>query len=428
MTAKRGVCLIRFDDQFGPGCLYSEGLDYSFAEKVSMKSHLSTLSLTSGSEIQKEDFVESVIPFLDEGYVAYSTFFFVKDESARGGRRALGIVALVDRSEQMSLYKSIPEISNSVRKIAEEIFKEGDPKGNLSDEVKDRLNELLKLETLPNALIDPTQSTDMVKNRVEKQQLQLKKEQQLFQKNINGKKPELIQLGGFEFLLERISKYMDRVIHALLKNERILVVGKEEEIIAVLSTLKEFLPHKKIYSNLWTIPLLDAEALFSQSANQTILHVLAIRDDVFYDIIEINKSEYSEELLSQCIDEKMTKLKDLPIKSKIVIDFNRGIVFGGVPNRFCEKLVDSINGCSNEKSKKLIERQIKYLLDRVNQITEIFLLNDKPDINRVTQFLSNASEGEVSLIISIIEDINQQLLEKIISFFSFHQLSLEVLF
>ena len=125
---KRGVCLVRFDEKLGPTCIYSENIDEKFLKKVAMKSHLSTLSLTSNSEIPQKDFFDSIIPLPDEEFIAYSTYFYIKDNSARGGNRAFGIILLADQSQQMFFYKSIPEISANVKEIAKEIIKAGPPK------------------------------------------------------------------------------------------------------------------------------------------------------------------------------------------------------------------------------------------------------------------------------------------------------------
>ena len=425
MTIKRGICLIRFDDQYGPGCLYSEGVDESFAEKVSMKSHLSTLSLTDGTDFTSEDFIESVIPFLDEGYVAFSTFFFVEDSTARGGKRPIGIVALVDRKEQMSFYKSIPEISAAIRKIAIELSEFGDPKDNLTDQVKTKLNSLLQPESLPQALIDNTSSTALVKKRIEEQQTLRKKE--IFS-NESSTENQLLNINKIEFLINRIPNDMDKVLLALLKNERILIIGKQEEIMTGLLALKEFLPHKKIYNNLWSIPLLDAEALFSQSKDKTILHVLALREDVFAELIDNDDASIGKEKLEQFIVQKMSVLDELPIASKVVIDLSNGYVYGGVGNNYCKKIVDSIKNISEEKALKLIQKQIKYLFDRVHYFTDFFLIDNSPEIQDIKRFMASASSGEISLIVSIIEDMNIQILEQIINYFSNHHLSLETFF
>ncbi|MHA1367571.1 MAG: hypothetical protein ACTSP5_14330 [Candidatus Heimdallarchaeota archaeon] len=324
MESKRGVCLISFDDIKGPDCVYSEGLDNNFAEKVSMKSHLSTLSLTSGDKkVTKEEFVESIIPFLDEGYVAYSTFFFIDDSTARGGKRTVGIVTLVDRSEQMALYKLIPEISLTVRNIANELFKSKMPLDNISDNIKDSLNSLLNIEELKVDFPKQDESTELIKKRFENQPLE--KQTVEFANRPNH---SLIE-GSFEFLIDKLPMCLDRIIHALLKNERILVIGRQDEIVLTLATLREFLPHKKLYSDIWTVPLLDAEALFSKTAEKITLHVLGIRDDSFYDVMDIGNGDiYEREPLAFCEDDLENNIKNLPVGSKVIIDFNQGQVIG----------------------------------------------------------------------------------------------------
>ncbi|MHA1124815.1 MAG: hypothetical protein ACTSSB_01770 [Candidatus Heimdallarchaeota archaeon] len=421
MEVKRGVCLISFDDIKGPDCVYSEGLDNNFAEKVSMKSHLSTLSLTTGKEITKEEFVESIIPFLDEGYVAYSTFFFIDDSTVRGGKRTVGIVTLVDRSEQMALYKLIPEISLTVRNIANEIFRSKTPLDNLSDSIKDSLNSLLNIENLKVDFPKQDESTELIKKRFENKPLEKETVE------ITHSNRSLLE-GSFEFLIDKIPTCLDRIIHALLKNERIIVIGRQDEIVLTLATLREFLPHKKLYSDIWTVPLLDAEALFSKTAEKTTLHVLGIRDDSFYDVLDIGNGDvHNREPLTYCENELENKVKSLSIGSKVIIDFNQGQVFGGISNHFCEKLLSTIQSKSYNDARILIEKQITYLLERINHLVDMFIY-DLPDKIDLESFVTNSSAGEISLMISIIEDTNPKLLEKILFTFAMYRISLEILF
>ncbi|MHA1243592.1 MAG: hypothetical protein ACTSP7_03355 [Candidatus Heimdallarchaeota archaeon] len=423
MESKRGVCLISFDDIKGPDCVYSEGLDNNFAEKVSMKSHLSTLSLTSGDKkVIKEEFVESIIPFLDEGYVAYSTFFFIDDSTARGGKRTVGIVTLVDRSEQMALYKLIPEISLTVRNIANELFKSKMPLDNISDNIKDSLNSLLNIEELKVDFPKQDESTELIKKRFENQPL----EKQTVE-IANRPNHSLIE-GSFEFLIDKLPMCLDRIIHALLKNERILVIGRQDEIVLTLATLREFLPHKKLYSDIWTVPLLDAEALFSKTAEKTTLHVLGIRDDSFYDVMDIGNGDiYEREPLAFCEDDLENNIKNLPVGSKVIIDFNQGQVIGGISNHFCSNLLLSIEHQSFDDARILIEKQITYLLERISQLIDMFIY-DLPDKMDLELFVDNSSAGEISLMVSIIEDTNPKLLEKILFTFAMYRISLEILF
>lgn len=385
-----------------------------------MKSHLSTLSLTTGTDIIHEDFVESVIPFIDEGYVAYSTFFFVDDETARGGKRTLGIVTLVDRSEQMALFKSIPNISTTVKEIANDLLLQGDPKDHLPDQIKHRLSQLLQLEVLDSSIRDPTDSTALIKQRIENDLTSSFSSSEEIT-NIKDQKAD------FEFLIRKIPTCMDRIIHALLKNERILVVGSKEEIGLTIATLREFLPHKETYSDPWSVPIIDAEALFSKSADDTIIHVLGILDDTFYELIDMEKYPISDSVLDYCVEDMMDSLQQLPISSKMVIDYTQGKIFGGVTNQFCLKLFKSIIGVNSSKAKQLISDQINHLIERVNQLSDLFLFS-LPAKDLVQQFLDNASDGEISLIVSIIEDVNPKLLSRVLNYFSENHLSLEVLF
>jgi len=410
---KRGVCLVRFDDKIGPDCVYHQGLDNNFAQKVCVKSHLSTMSLSSSQSFPEEDFIESVIPFLDEGYIAYSTFFFVEDISARGGKRTLGIVTLVDRTEQMFLFKSIPEISATVKEIASDLSQIGNPNGEITTHIKDKLNKLLSLEDLKVDFDSSIDSVELIKKRIAEEKIPIPQE-------IKDPSRSIILEGSFEFILSRIPIGLDRVIHALLKNERVLVFGQEDEITLTLATLRWFLPHKKIYNDLWTVPLLDAEALFSRSSDGTTLHVLGIHSNSFYEILQLDNAN------NEAFDTYYTQNKDSLIDSKVLINLDGGRVIGGISNRFCMKLIDSIKNQSFEHALVVIKEHIDYLLGRVNDL--IVLLLTEPDKAKLQQFINDSIEGEISLIMTIINETNSSLMNKIIITFSMYQLPIDVLF
>jgi hypothetical protein len=410
---KRGVCLVRFDDKLGPGCVYHQGLEDNFAQKVCVKSHLSTMSLSSSQKLPDEEFIESVIPFLDEGYIAYSTFFFVEDDSARGGKRTLGIVTLVDRTEQMFLFKSIPEISATVREIAIDFSQNCDPNGQLTIQIKDKLNQLLFLEELKVDFDSSIDSVELIKKRISEEKIAVPQE-------IKDPSMGSILEGSFEFILNRIPSGLDRVIHALLKNERILIFGQEDEIALSLATLRWFLPHKKVYNDLWTVPLLDAEALFSRSSDGTTLHALGIQSDSFYEILQLDNAN------RDTFEAYYTQNKDIPIDSKVMVNLDGGRVIGGITNRFCLKLLEAIKIQTFEKALETIKEHIDYLLGRVNDL--IVLLLTEPDKEKLEQFISDSIEGEISLIMTIINEATPSLMDKIIITFSTYHLPIDVLF
>ncbi|NHJ46466.1 MAG: hypothetical protein FK733_01640 [Asgard group archaeon] len=417
MTLRRGVCLVRFDDQLGPGCLYSSGLDNKFAQKVCMKSHLSTLSLSSQASVSTDDYVESVIPFVDEGFIAFSTFFFIKDDTARGGKRTLGIVTLVDRSQQLSLYKSIPELAATIRDIASDLAKLGDPKEKLSDQIIDKLNQLTNMESLSVNFDIGMESVELIKQRLAE-----------IEKTPEKTKPTSLDMdGNFEFLFEKIPDDLDKVIFALLKNERIVIVGEENAISLILATLKWFLPHKKLYNDLWTIPLVDAEALFSRSKESTTLHILGIQNQSFQELTESNQIVDDDVLIfNDEADQMKTSMKRMPLESKVVIDLNDGVIYSGISNRFCKRLLSTIKGKPYLQILEIISDHVDYLITRVSDLTELILGDVTSD--RMQLFVDSAIDGELSLIITIINETNPNLMNRIMEFFSKYQLPLEVLF
>ena len=416
MMERRGICFVRFDDKLGPTCIYSKNVEERLLKKVAMKSHLSTLSLTSDLDSTQKDFFDSIIPLPDEGYIAYSTYFFVKDNSARGGNRAFGIILLADQSQQMFFYKSIPEISANVKEIAKEIIKDGDPKRTLDIDTRHKLNELLDIENLQVEFVDSTGSLDLIKQRIRKEEpAQLL----TMSENLTADYHE----GSFDFLVQKMSTCLDRIIHALLSNERILVVGRHDEIIITLYTLKEFLPHRKIYNDPWMAPMADAEVLYSKTAEKLSLHILGIREESIYSDINYDERERTKQVLRYSSIDFSEFQRSFPISSKVVIDFYQGVVYGGVTNNFCVHLFESIKNTEYEDAKQIIKDKINYLIDKSNKLKDVFFDEENIKDNFI-QFLSGCMKGELSLLMKFIDDINPQLHQRISSYITLNKIPL----
>ncbi len=417
MTHKRGVCLVRFDDKKGPNCLYHKGLDDIFVQKVCIKSQISTLSLSSAESL-KEDYFESIIPFIDEGYVAYSNFFYIKDQTARGGKRPWGIVTLVDKTEQMYLYKSMPEISATVKKIASELIRNQNLDFNLSEQIKDSLNQLLHIEALEVNFDEGNESIRLIKERLDGE-LSLEK--------TGEPKPEsTIPEGSFEFLFTKIPKKLDRIIYALLKNERILLFGEKKDITLSLATLRWFLPHKKLYNDLWTVPLVDGEALFSRTTDSTNLHALGIHKESFLEIFK-DKDISNDKLISILdLNKELLNYDNENLESKVIVNLDTGSVLGGIANRFCQNLVDKIIDEHYERILEIISDYIDYLLGRVFDF--IILVMEEVEKDVIEQFITSSIEGEVSLIVSIINETNPVVMQLMLDLFSINKIPLDVLF
>ncbi|MBN1331017.1 MAG: hypothetical protein JXA54_16210 [Candidatus Heimdallarchaeota archaeon] len=418
MTYRRGVCLVRFDDKIGPNCLYQNGLDDLFVQKVCIKSQISTLSLSS-SESLKEEYIESIIPFLDEGFIAYSNFFYIKDQTARGGKRPWGIVTLVDKSEQMALYKNMPEISAIVKKIASELIKYQYNDINLSEQIKDKLNQLLKIENLVVNFDEDNDSVKLIKERIDTESFQ--------EEMVESNSDVIISEGSFEFLFSRIPINLDRIIFALLKNERVLIFGEEKDISLILATLRWFLPHKKLYNDLWTVPLVDGEALFSRTSDSTNLHALGIHKESFQELFDSDNKFKDENLESLVkVNQELFKYDTETLETKVIVDIDNGSVIGGISNRFCQNLVDKIINNSYDKILEIISDYIDYLLGRVFDF--IILILEEAEKELIEQFIENSIDGEVSLIVSIINETNPVVMQKLLEFFSKNEISLDVLF
>lgn len=415
LNNNRGVCFVRFDDNLGPCCIYSKDIDEDFQKKVVLKSHLSTLSLVANAKVSQKDFFDSIIPFPDENYIAYSTYFYIKDKSARGGNRTFGIVLIVEQSEQMNFYKSIPEISANAKHLAKKMIEVGDSSSKLHRNIKEDLEKLMDIENLQVEFADTTGSLDLIKQRISAEETSGKS---LFStETINDQ-----FIGSFDFLFQKMASSLDCIINTLLLNERILVVGRHDEIVMTMYTLREFLPHKRIYNDPMMIPMADAEVLYSKTEDTITLHILGLREESIYSIMTIDERERMESSLEYSNLDFTEFLGNFPITSKIVIDFYQGKVFGGESNSFCVNLLSEIKDKDFDESKRIIKTQINSLLENTNQIREIFLREDLIK-SEIDLFLENIREGEMQFILKIIEDVNPRLKDKILSYFSQEQLN-----
>ncbi len=171
---------------------------------------------------------------------------------------------------------------------------------------------------------------------------------------------------------------------------------------------------------MWTVPLLDAEALFSRSSDGTTLHVLGIQSDSFYEILQLDNAD------NNAFETYYSQNNNLPIDSKIMINLDGGRVIGGITNRFCLRLLEAIKNQSFDNALNIIKEHIDYLLGRVNDL--IVLLLTEPEKHKLEQFINDSIEGEISLIMTIINETNSSLMDKIMITFSTYQLPIDVLF
>jgi len=79
--------------------------------------------------------------------------------------------------------------------------------------------------------------------------------------------------------------------------------------------------------------------------------------------------------------------------------------------------LNEIKDLDFDESKQIIKTQINSLLEKTNQIREIFHGEEiKP--SEIDLVLENIGEGEIQFILKIIEDFNPKLKDKILSYFS----------
>jgi hypothetical protein len=116
----------------------------------------------------------------------------------------------------------------------------------------------------------------------------------------------------------------------------------------------------------------------------------------------------------------------MPLGSKVVVDLDAGEIFSGISNRFCLRLLNTIQGKPIALIKEIISDHVDYLISRVSDLTELILNNATQE--RIQLFIDSSLDGELSLIITIISETNPNLMNRIMILFAKYQLPLEVLF
>jgi len=315
-------------------------------------------------------------------------------------------------------YKSIPELSTAIKQIAQELIKSNITSDrDITSEIKEQMQKLLKLESLPLDFDSKNDSIQMIKERVLKEE-----KKHILEADLEDK---IISEGSFDFLFSKVPEGLEKVVFALLKNERVLVFGRKQEISLTLATLRWFLPHKKLYNDVWTVPLVDAEALFSRHEDSVTLHVLGIESSVYKDIFQQTSDTPIKQPHSSMETFQTEQPASLPFQNMVIINLDTGEVTGGLSNGFCKQLVQSINERTFDEVLKKISEQIEYLLERVFDL--IILVLDEADKPSFEQFIENAIEGEITLLTAIISDTNPHVFQKLLESFKKHKLPLEIL-
>ncbi|GAI92164.1 unnamed protein product, partial [marine sediment metagenome] len=126
------------------------------------------------------------------------------------------------------------------------------------------------------------------------------------------------------------------------------------------------------------------------------------------------------------VDQIKSSMKKMPLESKVVIDLNDGKVYSGISNRFCLRLLNTIKDKPYLQILEIISDHVDYLITRVSDLTELVLSDVTSE--RIQLFVDSSTDGELSLIITIINETNPNLMARIMDLFSKYQLPLEVLF
>ncbi|MEM2135446.1 MAG: hypothetical protein QW261_05270 [Candidatus Jordarchaeaceae archaeon] len=141
MFEKRGVCLSIFDEEAGPISVYFKGIEKAVANKIALKSMISSLSLS-----QEVDEGESIIPLQEERKSAFVFYFAIKDDKARGGVRIGTLSFVVEREDSELLYRFAPVLAEHSKRVVEDVKKYYVYRQPVPQVLVDSVNSMLSIE------------------------------------------------------------------------------------------------------------------------------------------------------------------------------------------------------------------------------------------------------------------------------------------
>jgi hypothetical protein len=143
---EQGLCLAIFDEEEGPTCIYSKGIDKAIAEKVAIKSMVGAMTFN-----QQVDDGESIIPLQEEQKNAFVFNFAIPDENARGGVRIGTLNFIVKRQDINALYRFAPVLSEHSKRIVQDIKKYYVYRQPLPQVLMDSVDSILSIQEFERA-------------------------------------------------------------------------------------------------------------------------------------------------------------------------------------------------------------------------------------------------------------------------------------
>ncbi|MHA1166640.1 MAG: hypothetical protein ACTSP4_10155 [Candidatus Hodarchaeales archaeon] len=292
---------------------------------------------------------DAVLPFPDIGKIAYVFLFGVK-RSNSGGRHTDCVASLsyaIDSSGQIELYKKIPFLKKQAKEIAGRLISEF----RFAGRDQKLSSDLERLVTSYGAELEfEALEKDLVDKKVKIREL---------------------KVGNFDFLYRTIKKGLDKVMHALIIEKPIIVVGSDKTTVSlIVGSLELLIPFRILKKVEWC----PENYIDPRNA----------------DIIGIDQKS-----------EKYYANKDV-----VIIRVDKGKAIGKEKSKYLSNLLKELHKIGDEQLiRKKIENEISSILSYTNELIEICNV-PSPSKEAIKELRDRVSSDVMDLILQISTNYN----------------------
>ncbi|MFW9992231.1 MAG: hypothetical protein ACFFD4_09315 [Candidatus Odinarchaeota archaeon] len=352
-----GVCFAAFDDRRGPVPVYTN-LESGLANKVAVKSIVSTLSAAQDSRHVEG---EAIIPFPDEGLVAFIYYCSLDQLTETGDNRVISLSFLTEAERVNMLYQTAPKLSSQARLISQMINSQYKYGSGLPQDLMTKLENWGASEDF--AALEAVAPVVPVKKEV-----------------------DIVSLFEFYPVQKSFRSYVDPVSYMLLSfllNMPLVLVGPDPKFLLEISTVLDKLFNLKELRIELCVPT-DPEEQKSWSHEIPRADIVCLAND------EYGRSYFSKDPVVIITTTQETKTPNH------LFDTNHL----KMANKWLEK---ARNYTDAEFSKKTVQLEVGSLIDKLDHVVSLAKSSRSSNMKEMQSILKS-NEDELSLVIEIIRN------------------------
>jgi len=169
--------------------------------------------------------------------------------------------------------------------------------------------------------------------------------------------------GSFKFLNKLIKKDLDKAILAILIGKPVVVTGDEVMTELAIASLEIFSPHRELKKVFWTNQIVNADLIGTQK------NIAKAYEDV------------------------------------VIVDLEKGKVFGGESNKFCKELLNSLKGLDEHAVEEKVNNKISEIVTSASILAELAMRKEvsNSDISAIAPLFNSE---KMSIIVTIAKSMN----------------------